>query len=138
MTIKALRMDMMKSKKTNPDRAKVLQAILGAAQLVAKEDGNRDANEKDIVTAAKKEVKMAKQSQEAGAPFIACTFEICDEFLPKTMTENETKTAIAAILVDIENPSMKDMGKIMGQLKGEYTDSLDGAIASKLVKEALA
>ena len=78
MTIKELRMDMMKSKKTDPERAKVLQAVLGAAQLIAKEDGNREATDKDIVAAAKKEMKMAQQSKDAGAPFNPITFEVCE------------------------------------------------------------
>jgi len=51
MKLKELRMDMMKSKKANPERAKVLQAILGTAQLIAKEDGNRDVSEADIIKA---------------------------------------------------------------------------------------
>lgn len=138
MTIKELRMDMMKSKKTNPDRAKVLQAILGAAQLIAKEDGNREANEKDIVAAAKKEVKMANQSKESGAPFNPKVFEVCDEFLPKVMTENETKTAVEVIVNALPEKSMKAMGQVMNTLKSEYGDMVDGSIASKIVKEALA
>lgn len=138
MTIKELRMDMMKSKKTNPDRAKVLQAILGAAQLIAKEDGNREPIDTDIVAAAKKEVKMANQSKDAGAPFNPLVFEVCDEFLPKVMTENETKTAVTVIVNALPEKSMKAMGQVMGQLKKEYGDMVDGSIASKIVKEALA
>jgi uncharacterized protein YqeY len=112
MTIKELRMTMMKSKKTDPERAQVLQAILGAAQLIAKEDGNREPTEKDIVAAAKKEVKM--------------------------VTENETQVAVEVIVNALPEKSMKAMGQVMGQLKKEYGDMLDGAIASKIVKASLA
>jgi uncharacterized protein YqeY len=138
MTIKELRMTMMKSKKTDPERAQVLQAILGAAQLIAKEDGNREPTEKDIVAAAKKEVKMANQSKDAGAPFNPKVFEVCEEFMPKMMTENETQVAVEVIVNALPEKSMKAMGQVMGQLKKEYGDMLDGAIASKIVKASLA
>jgi len=138
MTIKELRMDMMKSKKTNPDRAKVLQAILGAAQLIAKEDGNRDVTDKDIVSAAKKEAKMAQQSKDAGAPYSETTFEVCAEFLPKVMTEDETRTAISVMVNALPEKNPKMMGKIMGQISKEYGDMMDKGLASKIVKEALA
>jgi uncharacterized protein YqeY len=138
MTIKELRMDMMKSKKANPDRAKVLQAILGAAQLIAKEDGNRDATDKDIVNAAKKEIKMAQQSKDAGAPFNPLTFDVCGEFLPKMMNERETEMAVDAAVRALPEKNMKAMGQIMGQLSKEYGEMLDKGIASKFVKAALA
>lgn len=138
MTIKELRMDMMKSKKTNPDRAKVLQAILGAAQLVAKEDGNREPIDKDIVTAAKKEMKMTQQSKDAGAPFNPLAFDVCAEFLPKTMNENETRVAIEVLIGKLPEKSPKMMGKIMGQISKEYGDLMDKGLASKIVKETLA
>jgi len=138
MNIKELRMYMMKSKKTNMERSKALSAILNEALLMAKADGNREPNEKDIVAAAKRELKMAKQSEEAGAPFNPLIFEVCEEFLPKTMDENETRKAINLIIDTLPEKSMKMMGKVMGQLKTTYKDSVDGGLASKIVKEMLA
>lgn len=59
MTIQELRMKMMKTKRVDPSLAKTYQAILGTALLIAKNDGNRKATEKDIINATKKELKMA-------------------------------------------------------------------------------
>lgn len=137
MTIKELRMDMMKSKKTDQDRAKVLQAILGAAQLIAKEDGNREPDDKDIVTAAKREIKMNQQSKDSGAPYIEAAFAICNEFLPKMMTESKTKVAINVIIGELEDKSPKAMGIVMNRLKSEYGDMIDTKLASGLVKNIL-
>jgi len=137
MELKQLRIDMMKSKKSNPERAKVLQAILGTAQLIAKSDGNRDVEPKDIVSAAKQEAKMANQSKSAGAPYSEETFTVTAEFLPKQMTEDELKTVISQMLIGKEK-SPKLMGMLMGGLKKEFGGMYDGSMASKLVKAALA
>lgn len=137
MNIKELRMTMMKTKKTDPDRSKVLQAVLSSAQMIAKNDGNRETTDKDIVAAAKKEIKMAQQSKDSGAPFNQMTFEVCDEFLPKTMSEDETRNVIELIVGELPERSMKMMGKVMGSLKANYGDSIDGGLASKIVKESL-
>ena len=136
MELKELRMDMMKSKKSNPERAKVLSVMLATAQLIAKEDGNRDVSAEDIVQAAKTEVKMAKQSKDSGAPYSEETFTVTAEFLPKQMSEDELKTAISQMLEGKEK-SPKLMGMLMGTLKKEYGGLYDGGMASKLVKEAL-
>lgn len=137
MTLTELRTDMMKSKKSDPERAKVLQAILAAAQLIAKEDGNRDVTEQDIVTAAKKESKMAKESKASGAPYSEKTFEVCAPFLPKMLSEDETKTVISVMVGALPEKSPKMMGQIMGTLTKEYGDTIDKGIASKFLKEAL-
>ena len=141
MELKELRMDMMKSKKSNPDRAKVLQAVLGIAQLIAKEDGNRDVTPTDIVTAAKKEAKLAQQSKDAGAPYSEATFTVTAEFLPKLMTDNELKVTVETIVSGLVKAggekSPKLMGSVMKILKSEYTDLYDGRAASGVVKASL-
>lgn len=141
MKLKELRMDMMKSKKANPERAKVLQAILGTAQLIAKEDGNRDVTEADIVSAAKNEAKMATQSKDSGAPYSEMTFTVTSEFLPKQMTADELKVTVETIVSGLvkngEVKSPKMMGSIMKTLKAEYTDLYDGRAASGIVKAVL-
>ena len=137
MDIKELRMDMMRSKKDNPGRSQVLQAILNIAQTIAKEDGNREVTDKDIISAVKKEMKMAQQSKDAGAPFNQMTFEVCEGFLPKTLSEDETRNAVSLIISALPEKSMKMMGKVMGELKATHGESIDSALASKIVKELM-
>lgn len=137
MTLTELRTDMMKSKRTDPERAKVLQAILAEAQLIAKEDKNREVTEQDIVAAAKKELKMATQSKAAGAPFNERAFEVCNQFLPKMLSEDETKTVIGVLVGALPEKSPKLMGQIMGILTKEYGDTIDKGLASKILKESL-
>jgi len=137
MKVEELRSQMMKKKVTNPKESKVYMAILSLSQLIAKEDKNREVTEKDIVTAALKEMKMAHQSKTAGAPYNSETFAVCKLFLPKMMTEYETEIAIESIINTLPEKSMKMMGKVMGILSKEYGDILDKGIASKKVKEFL-
>ena len=141
MELKQLRMNMMKAKKTDPERAKALQAILCTAQNIAKSDGNRDVTEKDIVDATKREVKMANQSKESGAPYSEMIFTVANEILPKLMSEDELKitveTIVSGLIKNGAEKSPKMMGQVMKILKSEYTDLYDGRMASNIVKSVL-
>jgi hypothetical protein len=137
MELKELRMTMMKSKKIDPERAKVLQAILSTSQLIAKEDGNREVSKEDIIQAAKKEAKMAQQSKDSGAPYSEITFEVTSSFLPKLMSEDELGVSIETIISKNNFATMKDMGKVMGVLKKEFTDLYDGKLASNIIRKKL-
>lgn len=137
MTVDILRKNMMLMKKENPEKAKVLQAILSSSQLIAKEDGNRAVTEQDIISAAKKEMKMAEQSKSAGAPFNKFTFEICEAFLPPRLNEFQTKEEIMIILDSMEDKSIKQMGAIIKKLTEKFGESVDKALVSKMLKEIL-
>jgi uncharacterized protein YqeY len=58
-------------------------------------------------------------------------------YLPKQMSEDDVKAAIAQAVRDTGAAGMKDMGKVIGALKGKYAGQLDFAKASALVKSAL-
>ena len=53
------------------------------------------------------------------------------------MSEDEVKAAIAQAIQDVGAAGMKDMGKVVGALKGRYAGRMDFAKASALVKTAL-
>jgi len=62
---------------------------------------------------------------------------VIEEFLPQQMSEDETRAAIAQIKADLGAEGMKDMGRVMGELKARHGATLDMSKASGLVKEAL-
>ena len=62
---------------------------------------------------------------------------ILSEYLPKQLTEEETKKLCSSIVSKLEAKSIKDMGKIMGELKKNHPDSVDFSIAGKIIKEIL-
>ena len=63
---------------------------------------------------------------------------VIDRFLPKQMDEAETAAAIDAIKTEIGASGMKDMGRVMAELKARHGNVLDMSKASGLVKAALA
>ena len=63
--------------------------------------------------------------------------EILSGYLPKQLSEEETKKICAQTVSKLGASSIKDMGKVMGELKKQYADSLDFAKAGFLLKELL-
>ena len=63
---------------------------------------------------------------------------VIERFLPQTLTEDETKSAIEAIKAEIGASGMKDMGRVMAELKARHAAVLDMSKASGLVKASLA
>jgi uncharacterized protein YqeY len=92
--------------------------------------------------------KMAKQRRESiemfdkgGRDELAAVerseLKVIEEFLPRQMDEAETKAAIEAIKGELGASSLKDMGKVMAELKARHGTVLDMGRASGWVKDAL-
>ena len=63
---------------------------------------------------------------------------VIERFLPKMLSDDETRAAIDAIKAEIGATGIKDMGKVMAELKTRHAGTLDMSRASALVKAALA
>jgi len=63
--------------------------------------------------------------------------EILSGYLPKKLSEEETRKICEEIVSKLGASSLKDMGKVMGELKKQYSDNLDFAKAGTLLKELL-
>ena len=63
--------------------------------------------------------------------------KIIDAFLPKQLSEEETKKICKEIVESLGASSIKDMGKIMGSLKKKYSDSIDFSKANIIIKGLL-
>ena len=92
--------------------------------------------------------KMAKQRRESitlyqqgGRPELAdaeqAELAVIEEFLPTALGDDETRSAIAGIKAELCASGMKDMGRVIAELKARHGSQLDMARASALVKEAL-
>ena len=64
-------------------------------------------------------------------------YDILTSFLPKQLSEEETKKICADVITKIGANSLKDMGKVMGDLKKTHADEIDFSKAGSLVKELL-
>ena len=92
--------------------------------------------------------KMVKQREESAAAFEkGCRPELAEqerseidvirEFLPRQLSEDETRAAVDAVIKEYEASGLKDMGKCMGALKERYNGAMDFGCAGKLMKESL-
>ena len=92
--------------------------------------------------------KMAKQRRESIGMFESggrqeladaekAELAVIDEFLPQQMDDAATSAAIEAIKAELGASSVKDMGKVMAELKARHGSELDMSKASGLVKAAL-
>jgi len=110
---------------------------------------NEDAGEIDsdeILQILSKMVKQREDSvkayDDAGRDDLASRerseIKIIREFLPKPLTEEEVVKAVEDAIKDTGASSIKDMGKVMGALKAQYTGRMDFGAAGASVKAALA
>ncbi len=92
--------------------------------------------------------KMIKQRRESAEmyttgnrPELAATetaeIATLETFLPRQMDEAEARAAIAAIIAETGAASMKDMGRVMAEVKQRHATSIEPAKASALVKALL-
>ena len=64
-------------------------------------------------------------------------YDILTSFLPKQLNEEETKKICADVISKIGANSLKDMGKVMGELKKTHADEIDFSKAGSMIKELL-
>ena len=64
-------------------------------------------------------------------------YDILTSFLPKQLNEEETKKICADVISKIGANSLKDMGKVMGELKKAHADEIDFSKAGSMIKELL-
>jgi len=64
-------------------------------------------------------------------------YDLLSNFLPKQLSEEETKKICTETVRKLGASSIKDMGKVMGELKKQYPDNLDFGKAGAILKEVL-
>ena len=105
----------------------------------------KDTNDEDIKKLLKKMIKQRSESidiykknkRKDLLEVEEKESEILSGYLPKQLSEEETKKICTQTVSKLGASSIKDMGKVMGELKKQYEDSLDFAKAGFLLKELL-
>ncbi len=93
-------------------------------------------------------IKMVKQRQDSIAAFDAGgraelaqaereEMAIIQTYMPKQMSDDEAKAAVAGIISAVGATSVKDMGKVMAELKAKFAGQMDMAKAGGIVKSLL-
>lgn len=104
----------------------------------------RDLTDEEAIAVLQKNVKSRRDAIEqfrAGGRMDAVAEEesqlaIIERYLPKALSEDETRAAVKAIASELGLASKKDMGRLMKELKARHP-SVDGRIASKVAGEVL-
>jgi uncharacterized protein YqeY len=92
-----------------------------------------------MIKQRRESVEMYRQgNREELAAREEAEIAVIERFLPAQMSEDEAKAAISAIIAETGATSMKDMGRVMGEVKSRHASSIEPARASALVKALLA
>ena len=124
----------------------LIQAAIKNRDIEARMGGAPQDDDALVVEVLQKMVKQRRESiemyrkgdREELAKAEEAEVAVIERFLPARMSDAETSAAIEAIKADLGASGMKDMGRVMAELKARHAASLDMAKASGLVKAALA
>ena len=108
-------------------------------------DNKNEINDSDIIVLLQNLIKQRKDSIEsfklASRDDLILIeqkeIDIISTFLPKQMNESEIKDIIIKIINENKLETIRDMGKLMNELKTKYSGSIDMAIAGKIAKSKL-
>jgi len=125
---------------------RLVNAALKDRDIAARTETSRELlGDDEILSLLAKMIKQREDSilaYEAGKrPELAdaerAEIAVIREFMPKQMSADDAKAAIAKVIADLGAISIKDMGKVMATLKERFAGQMDFSKASGAVKDAL-
>lgn len=126
---------------------RLIMAALKDRDIAARSTGNQDGiDDAAILSMLQTMVKQRRESitmyEQGGRAELAQQereeIEVIEAFLPKQFDETETREAIAALIAELGATGVKDMGKVMAELRGRFAGQMDFTKASAMVREKLA
>jgi uncharacterized protein len=133
-----------KDKNTYPTLRLVVSAIKDA-EIAGRSKGQKEVADSEVTAILKKMIKQRNESCEvykkAGRNELLESetreIDVISVFLPKQLSEDETKKICQETVKNVGATSMKDMGKVMGALKSKHADTIDFSKVSSIIKELL-
>ena len=133
-----------KDKNIYPTLRLIVSAIKDA-EIAGRSKGQKEIKDSDITAILKKMIKQRNESCEvykkAGRNELLESetkeINVINTFLPKQLSDEETKKICEEAIKSVGASSMKDMGKVMGELKTKYADKLDFSKVSGIIKGIL-
>ena len=115
------------------------------AEIAGRSKGKKEISDSDITAILKKMIKQRNESCEvykkAGRTELLESetkeINVINTFLPKQLSEEETKKICEEVIKSVGASSMKDMGKVMGALKSKHADTLDFSKVNRIIKGLL-
>jgi uncharacterized protein YqeY len=137
---------MLDKEKNRLGTLRLINAAIKDRDIAARSEGNFDGvSDDDILSILAKMIKQridsASTYEEAGRLELAeqerSEIKVIEEFLPKQLSDDETREAVQAAITAVGAASIRDMGKVMGSLKSQYAGQMDFGKAGGAVKELL-
>jgi uncharacterized protein YqeY len=124
---------------------RLISAAIKDRDIAARTAGKEQATDAELLELLAKMIKQREESEkiyaDAGRAELAQQeaeeIVIIREFLPKQMSDADVAKAIADAVAKTGAASVKDMGKVMAELKAKYAGQMDFGKASALVKAKL-
>ena len=133
-----------KDKNTYPTLRLIVSAIKDA-EIAGRSKGQKEIKDSDLISILKKMIKQRNEScdvyKKAGRSELleneTKEINVISTFLPKQLSEEDTKKICEEIISKLGATSIKDMGKVMGALKKDHSEEIDFSKAGALLKQLL-
>ena len=125
---------------------RLILAALKGRDIASRGDGKGDEiSDAEILSMLQSMIKQREESgktyAEAGRDDLALReqqeIEVIRRFMPEQMTEQQVKQKIEELMSEMEVSDIKDMGRVMAELKDRYAGQIDMGKASGLVRQKL-
>ena len=124
---------------------RLIMSSIKDAEIANRTKENKEITDSDITSILKKMIKQRNESCEvykkAGRTELleieTREIEIIGSFLPKQLSEEDTKKLCEEVIKKVGASSIKDMGKVMGDLKKTHGDVLDFSKVGSIIKTVL-
>ncbi|OAN68109.1 glutamyl-tRNA amidotransferase [Jannaschia sp. EhC01] len=125
---------------------RLINAAVKDQDIAARAKGNADGvDDAEVLAIMAKMVKQRQESarvyEEGGRLELAqkeqAEIGVIEEFLPRQLSDEEVAKAVDAAIAEAGASSIRDMGRVMGALKGKYAGRMDFGAVGPLVKDRL-
>lgn len=143
---KALKESMLAKDTQKVGAVRLIIAGMKEKDVDARGKGLKEASEADLLAMMQNMIKQRRDSidmylkgnRQDLADKEQAEIKVIEMFLPKQMNDEEMLAVVKAAMAETGASSMKDMGKIMGVLKGKYAGQMDFGKVSAVIKKELA
>ncbi len=139
--------DAMKNKESGRlSTLRLINAAIKDREIAARGEGEgSEVGDSDVLAILGKMVKQRQESarayEEGGRLDLAESerdeITVIEEFLPRQLSDDEVEAAIGAAIGEVGAETIRDMGKVMGVLKGRHQGQMDFGRVGPMVKERL-
>lgn len=141
----ALKEAMKEKNMLEVNAVRMIIAGLKEKDVEARGKGKKQAEDAELLSMMQTMIKQRNESiklyNDGHRPELAekeqAEIKIIERFLPKQLSVEETRDVIKNIIAQTDAQSIKDMGKVMGALRGQYAGQMDFGKASEIIKQLL-